>query len=375
MQRRASTRCTSFKCKEVKNDAQGDHCLPQSINPGSDSCLHESLNKFMQADEQPFGLTECDLIEELNPSIPFTSPKSLVYPGYFVHETTFPHGPLLDSDSAPQIGVDWHPTAQSGHAIAMQEHQYLNSTLDGFFEAYQGWKSPDMIDCPQVRDEDMFLTPEEREHVLRSNTWQPLQDYSSGQSKEDPWSHLGHHPSSSPYLDSNNQPHHEGYDSAPRPDDGVATFGPILQHPIVTAWVGNAYDHIADGHSIRPSSSNTKQIIPTKLTPASTHVGCGSRAATLLDLKLKTQSRTARSLPEGTQFNWDSKTGGQLMNARTKRLQSEEERASRQEIRRRGSCDACRRDHRKVTFPGATSSANCTNVKLSVQTLTSKAWL
>jgi len=146
------------------------------------------------------------------------------------------------------------------------------------------------------------------------------------------------------------------YDHSPCLEDGGADLGFLTQQPVVNPWFGYENDHVAYQHAKGWSTCIGRQPVPPVLTRAPVHATFGSAGAPLPDPQANAQPPTVgtKFIPQETQFSWDSKTGSQLTSKKTKR-RSDEERASTQRIiQGGGSCDACRRGHRKVPFPCAT---------------------
>lgn len=104
--------------------------------------------------------------------------------------------------------------------------------------------------------------------------------------------------------------------------------------------------------------------LPEISSPASSHQTSSSGGVSLFEKPPVAQLHSARCISVGSQINWDSKTGQPLGNMRAKRRPSVEERASRQQIRRRGgSCASCKASHRKVIILDYLSPFICANTK------------
>jgi hypothetical protein len=185
----------------------------------------------------------------------------------------------------------------------------------------------------------------------------PLPDGALSQGNKDPWSLSGCHPTSRPYLVIHCHPSHEGYDNSLCLEDCGADFGFLAQQPVVSPWFGYGNDHVTHQCPKGWSTCHGRHPVPALLTRAPVHATFGLEGALLPDPQPNPQPPTVGTtrIPQETQFSWDSKTGSRLTSARTKRRQSEEERAGTQKIiSQGGSCDACRRGHRKVPCPNAT---------------------
>jgi hypothetical protein len=338
MQNRASARWPS-----LENDCEPGGFPTQPSNPSYHSSADESVISPVQVDGQAFDLVEFGVMKELHRSIHF-SLASPVYPGGSAHETISPYDLLRGSGSIRQFDCYWGPETHPDHDSVTHQPHYPDSTVARISEPDQGLKMPETI--------DLF----HEAHVFRAPP-NPLQDGASSQGINDTWSSLGDHPTSGPYLVFHNHPSHEGYENPLCLENGGANFRSLTQQHVVTPWFGYGNDHLAYQYPKGWSTCDGRQPVPAVLTRAPVHATFGSEAAIFLDPQAKAQPRIAgaRSLPECTQFTWNSKTGGQLTSTRTKRRQSEEEKASTRMLKRLGgSCDACRRQHRKVTFPKAT---------------------
>ncbi|KAF7510765.1 hypothetical protein GJ744_005865 [Endocarpon pusillum] len=203
---------------------------------------------------------------------------------------------------------------------------------------------------------------------------QPLQESPTVLDHDDPWNSLGHHPISSPILVKNTRPHHEGYGSILNAQDDNANIGTITQHQRLNGLPGTIRECTADEHFESLSSFVASRSNPPTFIGASDCWSSDPGAATCPKPRPSAQPHVARSLPGGTQFNFDSRTGEQLTTSRAKRRQSKEEKDLSQRIRRRGgSCDICRHGHRKCD-PSHPKPGSLSRSKLSPSRKANNQW-
>jgi hypothetical protein len=294
--------------------------------------------------EQPFSRVGYGAMEELTWSVPSSSLVSSLYPWDSANETDFPLSLLEGSGSGQQTDGEWEPAIQPDQIAISHQPHYQDSTIDGAFETQQRMHMPDLTDLVHGTD-ICFVSPS------------PLPDGALSHGNEDPWSLPGCHPTSPQFLVIHTRPSHEGYDNTLCLEDFGANFRSFVQQPGIIPWFGYEDDHVAYQYPKGWSTCHERQPIPAILIRDPVHATFSSEETLHPDPQANVQPPTVetRVIPQETQFCWDSKTGSQLNSTRTKRRPSDEERASTQMIiRQGGSCDACRRGHRKVLFSNAT---------------------
>jgi hypothetical protein len=316
----ASASVRPFRCPRGENHLESNGSLSSSTGPGNHSYQAEAFSYSARVDEQYFWNQESTLIGTFTSGLPYVfSERSTP----FAHETLSQYDPLRPLESIHwQPGTNTHNPWDYGRDAAVQNYGELAvtpsiATLGSFFNAYQAWDRPDMISYSQVSSGVASFAPEEGEHSYLGEMRRPLQDYSTGPITEDPWNSLRNRPTSISNFGLNDHPRYDGYDPFPATEDWNANIPPL----------------------------------PEILTPASSHPTSSSGGVSLFEEPPVAQLDTARSISVGKQINWNSRTGQPLGNMRAKRRPSVEERASSQEVRRRGgSCASCRASHRKVIF-------------------------
>jgi hypothetical protein len=318
--------------------------LAQASNHGHFFSPEESSINPLLVYEQPFVLVGFDAAKELTWSVPSSSPASSLYHWDSAHETILDLPLLEGSGRSQQADGDWEPVIQPDHVAISHQSHYPDSNTYGTFGTEQGVNMPNMIDL--VNGTDICFVPPN-----------PLPDGALSQGNTNPWSLPGCHPTSPQYLVIHTRPSHEGYDNTLCLEDYGANFRSLAQQPGIIPWFGYENDHVVYQYAKGWSTCHERQPIPAILIRDPVHATFSSEEAPLPDPQANVQPPTAgtRFIPQETQFCWDSKTGSQLASRRTKKRPSDEERASTEMIiRQGGSCDACRRGHRKVLFSNAT---------------------
>lgn len=230
-----------------------------------------------------------------------------------------------------------------------QMHQNATLTTASFLDPYPDLGHAKLIRYPRASSDNIFPTSMERVIPLE-NMQQPLKPFAPKPTHQEPWSPGGQHPFPCPHLVFYEYPQYEGYGSIPQPDEVKANAGLVTQKSVVISRRGDSHDGSA-GDCLGSLSHGELQLPPLSISALSTsYPSFGPRAVASSEQRRNAQPRPVKSLPVGT-YDWDSKTGMPLKKERTKRRQSEKERASSQQIRRHGgTCGLCRRGHRKVTF-------------------------
>ena len=349
------TSCTTLTEKRSIDDARHDVDLLPSVNLGSPLQPDKEMYNSAQADDQSVWPAQSVQAQQIGSNAFRSSSGNMATSGIPVQEAGCQQYafPILESfrESNPRLS-DPVQTNQ----VLQQHHLPILVPCDSFSGSYQPWSTSRSAEDAMCMPDNATPVPVTIWNVNLERMQQPLQEYPTRLDHDDPWSSLGHHPISGPILVKNIHPLHEGYGSILKAQDDNANIGAIIQHPRLTGLPGNIHDHTADEHFKGLSSFVGSQSDPSTFIGTSDYWSSDPGAATSTKLRSSAQPQVARSLPGGTQFDFDSRTGEQLTTSRAKRRQSKEEKTSSQRIRRRGgSCDTCRQGHRKVIIPGAST--------------------
>jgi hypothetical protein len=342
----ASASVRPFRCPKGENHLESNGTSSSSTGPRNHSYQAEAFNHSAQVDGESFWNQESTSIGTLTSGLPYASS---------VRSEPFAHGTLsqyellrLLGSTQWQTGTGTHNPWDYGRDAAVQTYGEPAvtpsvATLGSLFNAYQSLDRPDVIRYSQASSSAVFLAPEEEEHSYLGEMRRPLQDYSTGPVTEDPWNSLRNRPTSiSDLVLNDDHPRCYGYDPIATPDDWSANVPPL----------------------------------PEISTPASSYPISSLGGVSLFEEPPVAQLQAAGSISVGIQINWDSKTGQPLGNVRAKRRPSVEERASSQEVRRRGgSCASCRASHRKVIFWTASLLSSVLIQNHSVFYFTSYSWI
>jgi len=358
VQRHTST-CTESSGRYWDEDiAQGAPLASHIIASMDRSYQYRVFTDSTLADKRTCRLTECISYQELNGGVSSAPPKLPANLG------RLPRGALPQCDlmlplatTQPHARTDLHASIPFCFDFVRSNPQYTTLTnLDDFVDNPRSWQSPGVIHYPQVSADNMIPTLEEVEHEYLGVMWQPLQDYPTGPPNTDPWSALVNHPTSTAQLVLSHRPYHKGYDSIPKPEDVIANVESIIQRADITTRHGKSNDALTNGYAESSLSSEGEYLMfPEIVTPTSSQPASNSGAVSLSDQRPMDQLRAESPFPQSALVNWNSKTGEPLTKLRMKRRQSEGEKASSQEVRRRGGpCTPCRLGHRKVIFSTAT---------------------
>jgi hypothetical protein len=343
----------SLGCNKNGTEAEGASQISPSTDHGVQLYLDKALNNSSKAGRNSHWQIQPASYEELLSDPSFFPQEFPTNPEYSAHETSGNDAILSSEHALQQTGVELHTQLYWSHESPTQDYVCANlNATNTFLQAYRVWDAPINCHFPQNCRKEPSLMGEESSHDDLGTMQQPQRDTLAGPVHEGPWSPLGHHTISGPNLIFNRHPQYKGYGSSPKPQDMVANFGPVIQQADVTHPCGASHP----GSALRYAKSSlefdgTQPVLRQILTPASSYPASESEAFPFTKQRPIVQLRTSRSLPGGMQIDWNSKTGQPLVNGRTKRRQTQEERLSSQAIRRRGGpCDPCRFGHRKVTF-------------------------
>lgn len=341
----------AFPCLGDMNIVQDTGHLVRSTRLEDHLRQADAFYPSSQADGRSFGYSESIANEPSHSkhrhkvSKGFESPSPLGPENPFVCDSTR----VLDNfQRHPKVG--FCDSSRIGHEITRQILPFLSTTSPNrISDACQAW-NPDMFFLPPSSSEDTSSAPQEIPQVYPENLRLPLEIYSTGSASEDPWNSLGQHPTSSPHPVYYNNPHHEGYGFPLGVEQGNANSIPIFQHPRPSAGLDNTHEGVVLGHTSSVlSSDGARHTLPDILTPDSSQPASTPATIALTDQPPTARPGMARCLSLGTQVNWDLKTGGPIRNVKTKKRQSDDEKAASHEIRRLGGqCDLCRNGHRQV---------------------------
>jgi hypothetical protein len=310
----------------------------------------KALDNAVYAGEQHFwhvGGAQYDGSEP--PRFHFSS-NPLPNPGYLARRATLHYDPVtpLEIHRAQACTIPVH----GDHEPARWAPEYATSiSVGGVLEAHPLLESPGTFQCTQASLKDMVLSPEGCSQGYHGDPRQPLQEFFLDKANEDPWSPLGHRTNSSPHLVFSH-PLHVGYDSFPTTEGVNANIATMLQHETAISRCHKRPRGTAVGYAEAVSGLVGAHItFPKVTTPSLLSPGSYLGVVSVPEQRPMAQRRTSNPIPECAQIAWDSKTGEPLVNLRTKRRQTEEERLVSEEVRRlNGPCSPCRIGHRKVTI-------------------------
>ncbi|ERF73138.1 hypothetical protein EPUS_09156 [Endocarpon pusillum Z07020] len=355
------TSCTTLTGERSIGIARHDNDLLPSVNLGSPLPPDMEMYNSAQADDQSVSPVENVQFEQVGPndfpsSSGYMTPSKIPVQGAGCQNRAFLI-PESFRESNPRVSI---PVQTS--QVLQQHHLPILVRCVSFSESCQPWSASFSAEDALCMPDNVTPVPVATWNGNLEKWQQPLQEFPPGLDHDDPWSSLGHHPISSPILVKNTHPHHEGYGSILKAQDDDANVGTITQHQKLNGLPGNIYEHTADENFEGLASFAASKSNPSTFIAASDCWSSDPSAAPSPKPPPSAQPHVARSLPGGTQFDFDSRTGQQLTASRAKRRQSKEEKASSQRIRRRGGpCDICRHGHRKCDpshpKPGSLSSS------------------
>jgi hypothetical protein len=341
----------SLDCNKIGTEAEGASQISPSTDHGVQLYLGRAPKNSSQAGGNSLWQIQPASYEELPSDLSYFPWEFSTDPGYSDHETPGNDAILSLEHAQQQTFVELPTRLYGSHKSPAQDCVCANlNATNTFLQAYPVWDVPINCHFPQYRQKQPSLIGEESCHDGLGTMQQPQQDTLAGPVHEGPWSPLSHHTISGPHLVFN--PQHKEYGSSPKPQDVDANFGHVIQQADVTHPCGASHQGSTLGHAESSLKfDGIKPVLRQILTPASSYRASESEAFPSTKQRPIVQLRTSRSQPGGMQIDWNSKTGQPLVNGRTKRRQTQEERLSSQAIRRRGGpCDPCRFGHRKVTF-------------------------
>jgi hypothetical protein len=335
---------------DVSTSAGEDDSFSSPLSPGNASPHYMALEGSMQVGQLPCSLLENVPTVGLDPRSHSPLPKNLTCSMSCLDRRSLEH------DFLPALLVGYHAGShvsippRYGHDLAPHQHQDRTGTLlDNVSEASQECWDPDLAHL--AKPSPGYNDHATQEKVNSIVNYMPHKDDPKESSQVDHWSFLGVRPISSPNLVLSHT-HCVGY-AIPSLENANANIRLAIQPPDSTAQHGISCNLAANEYaSLFIEPLGRQQEFPVALHPASPrqrlHSGLDSFSGT------RTSLRSSKSLPEGTQFAWNSRTGEQVVKSRTRRSLSEEEKASTKEVRRLGgSCDPCKLGHRKVTLHDA----------------------
>lgn len=255
-------------------------------------------------------------------------------------------------ESHPGLSVPISPIREAGIALeSSNTGQYTQSEPMDFVFA--------TVESNHGYVQTMGHPPQEC--VYLQTMGHPPQDCVLEPAHEDPWKPQGIHPIPSPQFGPNPS---EGYGISPTGrnanTDDESPFQNFQQN--CDAGVSGIL-HTGSSTGNRehvPSSDATRTLFSAVRTPNSSDRASYSDSLSHRKQDKRVPGSMSKSVPDSTQFAWDSKNGEPLGTTRTKRRQSKAEKLSSQEIRRLGGpCVRCQKSHRKVTT--RTALLSCTH--------------
>lgn len=181
---------------------------------------------------------------------------------------------------------------------------------------------------------------------------QPLLDCFLTSPNGAPWSPPDYRTTFSPDL-VHNHPHNVGYGFSLTSEGAIANNEPLFQQGAAPfPCDGGSRENLVENALAVPGSNGTPTASSTPLRLSSS-LPAGFRGAfPIFEQRHFAQPRASNPMQECAQFDWDLKTGEPLVDAKTKRRKTEEEKLTSDRIRRAGGpCATCRRGHRKVILP------------------------